>query len=107
MKVRLGFVSNSSSASFVIKRESLSEAQIKKIYDYEKCGRLKKCREEEERCEGCVPEMFEYNDFGWEISQSKDEIKGCTAIDNFDMRFYLVEVVGIQMESIKYESDNE
>jgi len=103
MKKRMGFVSNSSSSSFVIKRADVSDAQIKMIRDYEKCGRLKKCKEEAERCEGCVPEMFEYNDYGWTIEVTDDEVRGRTLMDNFDMNAYLRDVV--RVERFGYERD--
>lgn len=73
MKTRQGFVSNSSSASFVVALNMLTQTEIDTIMAYEeitKCGR--------------------YND-SWIIwiNQDKGVIQGCTSMDNEDFSNYL------------------
>ena len=80
MKIRTGFVSNSSSASFVIKKDNLTEEQVKKILDYMK---------------------FEDKD-GWDITETTNTIRGWTIIDNGDMDEYLEEI-GIDWKEIEWE----
>jgi len=103
MKTRLGFVSNSSSASFLVKKVHLNDDQIEKIKAYVKCGRLKKCNDVARRCVGCCPDIFAYNDYGWTITENDDEVAGYTSMANFDMLKYLTYVVGLREESVSYE----
>ena len=89
MKIRNGFVSNSSSSSFVIKKSVLSEEQLQMIrghVDYKK---------------------YHYWDIDkideWNITESNDSILGYTIIDNFNMNRFLEEEVGVKDKDIKWE----
>ncbi|MFA5406996.1 MAG: hypothetical protein WC307_06590 [Candidatus Nanoarchaeia archaeon] len=71
MKIRLGFVSNSSSSSFVISKNSLTNYQLNAIREHSAIGRIVG-----------IP----YSDEEWDIHEDEDNISGNTMMDNFDMR---------------------
>jgi hypothetical protein len=74
MKTRHGFVSNSSSSSFVIKRDYLSDDQIRRIENHiEEAGRIG---------------IYTSQDEAWRIDSDYD-VSGYTGMDNFDMGEFL------------------
>jgi hypothetical protein len=73
MKIRNGFISNSSSSSFIINKNSLSELQIQLIINYK------------DVCEDYGIKMLDR----WEIEEKKDKIFFSTFIDNGYMRVFL------------------
>jgi hypothetical protein len=84
MKLRTGFVSNSSSSSFVIKLKDLTEEQIAKIKKH--------------------AEIADDKENVWNIVETKTFIKGSTYMDNFDMCEYLHETVGIDDSLIEWKN---
>jgi hypothetical protein len=78
MKIKSDFVTNSSSASFVIGKYYVSGYQRDLIFNHEEIA----------------------EDQAWEISENHDTISGYTNMDNFDMYAYL-ESIGIPMEYLK------
>ena len=83
MKNRNGFVSNSSSSSFVIFKDSLTSNQKNMIYDY--ISYVEYFIELDEN----LKEKFEYYDTSpWNIIEHDDYIFGETTMDNFDMLSY-------------------
>lgn len=93
MKMRLGFVSNSSSASFVIRKHYLSENQIDLIHHHLWKGR----------------KMGTYGFNGWDnqsdewsIVETDDTIEGNVHMDNFNMKQYL-ERIGIDPKHIAFD----
>ena len=93
MKIRNGFVSNSSSSSFVIPKEKLTYEQIDKIYRH---------IEEAEK-------HYEYYDFGsvnngnaWHISESEFYVSGYCIMDNFDMYEYLYKYLKVEKDCVKW-----
>jgi hypothetical protein len=92
MKIREGFVSNSSSSSFVIQKKDLTQEQINKIHNFEYWA-----------------EKFQldyYNDGYWHITETKDIIQGFTIMDNFSFSEYL-HLIGIKPEVITWDSEND
>lgn len=83
MKIRNGFVSNSSSSSFVIYKIDLSAKQIEQIQNHGKSGL-----------------EFAYDE--WSIDERELFIKASTDMDNFDFREYL-EMIGVNTDKVKWD----
>ena len=75
MKYRNGFVSNSSSASFILKKEYLTPEQIKSILDLRD--------ENAPAWEGKA--MFS----DWKFDETDETISGFCVMDNFEMKNYI------------------
>ena len=90
MKIRNGFVSNSSSSSFVISKYYLSEFQIRKIKNHISYlvndGPFSPSKEDE-----------------WGIEETEAEIKGFTTMDNFDMYAFLIEEAKVDKGFINWD----
>ena len=91
MKIRNGFVSNSSSSSFVIPKDKLTEEQIQLIFNHS----------------SEASKHSEYYDFGniydsWSISESEFYISGHCFMDNFDMYEYLINYLKIKKELVRW-----
>lgn len=76
MKIRQGFVSNSSSSSFIVYKNSLSDIQLNAIRNAERILQLLG-----------LDLTNAIND--WTVEENDDTIKGYTMIDNFDFIGYL------------------
>lgn len=80
MKTRNGFISNSSSNSFIIKKASLTYSQVDEILNHRnKAG-----------------------DEAWIITEDYARIYGSTDINNFDMECFLDEI-GVAKNSIEWK----
>lgn len=79
MKTRVGFVSNSSSASFVINKNYLTGVQISKILEY----------------------LTEKNEDNWSWNNHIDTITGYTSMDNDHFSDYLE---GLEVDKKSIES---
>lgn len=86
MKVRVGFVSNSSSSSFIINLDDISAKQLRKIV-YNPTTNP------------------QHEDRGsWDIEVTEKEVKGYTYMDNFNFYNYLVEEVMVEPSKVKYKT---
>ena len=117
MKIRNGFVSNSSSSSFIIKKENLSEKQMESIFNHTyvtKCEKL--LMFEEEDCAVCdfrlkcalkTQNEDDETKYGWldewNITDNEDNITGSTSMNNFDMDSFLTDI-GVKEDAVKWSS---
>ena len=81
MKTRYGFVSNSSSSSFMIDKLCLTDLQLYAIRNHVKVAK----------------EMLDDFFIGsredeWNITETDEKIKGYTSMDNFDMEYFLKQI---------------
>lgn len=76
MKIREGFVSNSSSSSFIISKPKLSALQLMALRNHIQVGK-------ELGIEYCDPED------AWDITEDDDTIRLSTFMDNFDMEEFI------------------
>lgn len=83
MKIRTGFVSNSSSASFIIKLDALTSNQLRIVLEHE------------EKAKGDA----------WEVYITQNSVCAETMMDNFDLIEYLIEN-GIDKSIIECEGQN-
>ena len=92
MKTRTGFVSNSSSSSFVLSKKGLTPFQIEMIKNHTELGEII-----DEVLRSNNPEHFNYFDnCAWDIKETEDEITGYTSMTNFDMYYFLNTCLGIR-----------
>ena len=105
MKIRTGFVSNSSSASFVIKKKDLTAEQADSIVNYRevarKMGGYGKPTGDLDKDDG----IYGWIDDFWQIEVTTDEVKGYTSMTNFSMRAFL-EDLGVPYNKIEYDDSN-
>ena len=94
MKERAGFVSNSSSSSFIIRMDVLSEYQIDQLHNHiaisqELTGGMSLC--------GC-----QNDEDAWYISQEGMFLTGSTGMDNFNMSKFM-ELINVPENLIEWD----
>ncbi len=87
MKIRQGFVSNSSSSSFAISLNDITAMQLVMIEKHSEIARTIGGYDDDEP---------------WMIDVEGGEVRGHTFMDNFDMYHYLTTVVGVSEDIIKW-----
>lgn len=87
MKIRTGFVSNSSSSSFIIQKRDLTALQLFLIKEHSEVGQR-------------LGMQFAETD-AWTITETETEISGSTFMDNFDMKEYFVQI-GLLKDPIQW-----
>ena len=88
MKLRNGFVSNSSSSSFVISKAHLSPSQIDQIQRHIEVGKAfgMECANPYNR---------------WDIHNDEDRLRGSTSMNNFDMG-ELLQRIGVPENAVEW-----
>ncbi|MFW9871816.1 MAG: hypothetical protein ACFFG0_01855 [Candidatus Thorarchaeota archaeon] len=111
MKIKPSFITNSSSAAFTIMKHNLTDIQIKLIYDHIEIA-YAVCPSGKSKHGGRVHNInrplyrgFHPYDSEWKISEDEEIISGFTSMDNFNMYWFLKEVVGVKEEDINYEGE--
>ena len=90
MKLRTGFVSNSSSSSFMIEKVNLTKEQIEAIRDHSDFARRH------------MYESIEWPGDAWTITEDDYCIKGSTSMDNFDMEIFL-RLIGVDETDVFFD----
>lgn len=86
MKTRLGFVSNSSSASFIVKKAGLSPSQKNIVENY---------------VEAAAKSNDDYKDEveDWSMTEYQNHYEFRTSMDNFSLNEFF-EIMGIKVENL-------
>lgn len=87
MKIRDGFVSNSSSSSFIISLDNITGKQMRQIKNH---------------VAKMVKSHYDNSEDAWQITIDDNNIKGYSSMDNFDMNAYLDEI-GVDPAVVEWE----
>lgn len=87
MKIRQGFVSNSSSSSFVIYLSDITAEQLSKILNHAE--------------EGEKLGIEHAREWAWDVRTSDGCVGGSTYLDNFDMGEFFARI-GVPFDKVKW-----
>lgn len=104
MKVREGFVSNSSSSSFCIKRSELTDEQLEMILNHVKVAIERGWTFTDMNDHLDSPDIPCGWPQEWDVHVVDGFVVGYTSMDNFDMREF-VRLIGCDPESFSWEKD--
>jgi len=95
MKIKIDFVTNSSSASFSIPKSCLTKKQIYMIINHIELAAM-------------VEESYKGKLYltPWIIEDKKHSIEGNTSMDNFDMVWFLTDIVQVDQDCIHFGGSN-
>jgi hypothetical protein len=101
MKIRNGFVSNSSSSSFLIPINALGSQQVNMIKNHIEVTQnwSEYVKGEQEK------EIYCDESDRWDIDINEKCVWGYTFMDNFDMRFFLNEIVKVNEKYVYWDGD--
>ena len=89
MKIRAGFISNSSSSCFIISKNDLTQKMINKINDHINYA-----------AENFPDISYAYENQRWDVNEYEDKIAVYTWMNNFDMHQFLLNI-GVGEDDIK------
>jgi hypothetical protein len=102
MKIRTSFVSNSSSASFVVDKVYLTPLQIAQIKDH--INVAKQLMSVGVDNPGCWRDYDFSPGDAWIIKETKTQIKGETSMANFPMRWFFKQI-GVIRDPVSWDGD--